>query len=182
MKRRSFKANVRSDPKEILSVFHFVANSSVSSSDLVLLESFYVPIKISPRWHERVLQPSVRISWRDVWLYEFNMSGVTVQPANWFLWVGFCSLGQIFFYKIFPAQRGATNNITKTHTQFCLVVITHNTLLAMEISGSLQGPGYQVLLFHLLMQTAPEQKRMLVVVVGGGGWGVKKGSEVVFAP
>lgn len=84
------------------------------------------------------------------------MSDVTVQPVNWFLWVGFCSLGHFLC-----TERGTTNNITKRHTQFCFFVITHNTLLAMEISGSLQGPGYQVLLFHLLMQTAPEQKRML---------------------
>lgn len=43
----------------------------------------------------------------------------------------------------------------------------------METIGRLQGPGYQVLLFHLLMQTAAEQKRMFFF---------KKGTEVVFAP
>ena len=33
----------------------------------------------------------------------------------------------------------------------------------MEPNGSLQGPGYQVLLLHLLMQTAAEQKRMFFI-------------------
>lgn len=46
----------------------------------------------------------------------------------------------------------------------------------MEISGSLQGPGYQVLLFHLLMQTAAEQKRML------GGGALKKRQRGCFCP
>lgn len=42
----------------------------------------------------------------------------------------------------------------------------------METNGRLQGPGYQVLLFHQLIQTAAEQWRMFL----------KKGTEVVFAP
>lgn len=84
--------------------------------------------------------------------------------------------GAGFFFFLFSRHREEQQIISQKHTQFCYVVITHNTLLAMEISGSLQGPGYQVLLFHLLMQTVPEQKRMLE------GGAKKKVSEVVFAP
>lgn len=86
------------------------------------------------------------------------MSGVTFQPANWFLWVGFCSLECFCCFSFaFSAQRGTKNNkhrLSLTHTQFCFFVITHN--------GRLQGPGYQILLFHLLMETAAEQKRMFL--------------------
>lgn len=171
MKRRSFKANTRSDPKEILSVFHFVADSSVSGSDLVLLES---QLKFHHADTNGFSNPASVLAEK---MFGYRSSICLGLPSNLQIdsceWV-FAAWGRFFF--IFSAQRGTTNNITKTHTQFCFVVITHNTLSAMEISGSLQGPGYQVLLFHLLMQTVPEQKRML------GGGGVKKRQWGCFCP
>lgn len=83
------------------------------------------------------------------------------------------------FSLLFSLFREEQQIISRKHTQFCFFVIAHNTLLAMEISGSLQGPGYQVLLFHLLMQTAAEQKRMLR---GGGTLKKKKKAARLFLP
>lgn len=123
----SCKANARSDLKEILSVFHVAVHSSLSRTD------FYIPIKISPRWHEQSLRRGVRISWKDALVIGVQYVWGYLPTSKLIPVSGFLQPGVLIFF-IFSAQRGTTNNITKaqtlthTHTQFCFFLITHNAL------------------------------------------------------
>lgn len=70
----------------------------------------------------------------------------------------------IFFLFSLPSQEqqiiSHKHRLSLTHKILLFGYHTQHALFAMETNGRLQGPGYQVPLFHLLMQTAAKQKRM----------------------
>ena len=77
-----------------------------------------------------------------------------------------------FFILFTP--RGKTNNVMHTiqllcYHMKCIVIFLYMT---MEIGNSPKGASYQVILFHLVMQSAVEPRKRFL----------KKASEVVFYP